>query len=261
MKLSLTSLFLIPLISLTVFANGQRHTWEKRKPSALEIPELNVKIPEQILRYRGYTVSYNSSTRLPNWVAYELTRAEAAGTFPRDSHFYVDSTVVGPQADNDDYRRSGWDKGHMAPAGDMKWSSHAMYESCYFTNICPQNPNLNGGDWRLLEEKCRVLVQQFETLYIACGPIIGQAKNGTLGAHNVVIPDAYYKVLLYARGFDYQGIGFVFLNKAGHKALQHYAVPIDTVEELTGIDFFVALPNATERKVEAVYDLEGWGLR
>lgn len=212
----------------------------------------------QIIEHKGYTVSYNKDTRLPNWVAYELTDAEVAGACKRDGRFYLDPDANGPQANYEDYRNSGWDKGHIAPAGDMKWDEQAMFESCYFTNVCPQNHNLNGGDWRSLEERCRDYARRFGSVYIAAGPVVGDAKNGTIGYNKVVIPDGFYKVLLVHVDGGYQGVGFYFENKAGHKPLSTYAMSIDELEALTGIDFFFSLPDWVETKVESTYSKDFW---
>ena len=214
-----------------------------------------------LLEYSGFTVSFNTQTKLPNWVAYELTAAETEGTVKRNNNYYPDPELKEKQADNNDYRNSGWDRGHMAPAGDMKWSEQAMLESCYFTNMCPQNKNLNGGDWRSLEERCRAWAQKYGEIQIVCGPIIGEMKNGTLGENKVVIPDAFYKVLLVKIAEEYEGIGFVFENKAGHRKLGEYAMSIDSVEQITGLDFFHELPNRIEKKVEADYHKEVWAIQ
>lgn len=229
-------------------------------PRLLEIP-IAAGVQEQIIEHVGYTVSFNSQTRLPNWVAYELTYAEANGTFPRDKRFNQDPYVRGMQADNDDYKNSGWDKGHMCPAGDAKWSKQAMSDSFYFTNICPQNPNLNGGDWKDLEEKCRAITQFYGKVYIVCGAIVGDAINGTLGYNRVTIPDAFYKVLLVETSKGYEGIGFYFENKAGQKSLGNYARSIDYIEQITNIDFFPALPDNIETDVESKYNLSVWHIR
>ncbi len=227
----------------------------------LEIPKLLNPQDEQLLDYIGYSVSYNRKTRLPNWVAWELTREEALGTVPRKNDFRRDPRVRGAQADICDYKKSGWDRGHMAPAGDMKWSKQAMSESFYFTNMCPQNPNLNGGDWKDLEEKCRTLATKvFDNIYIVCGPIVGNAKCGTIGPNKVVIPDAFYKVLLTDIAGEYQTIGFVFKNQPGNKNLGDYAYTVDEIELITGCDFFEALPDSIESLIESDYNLIFWGL-
>lgn len=227
----------------------------------VEIPALQKGVPSQILQYKGYTVSYNKDTRLPNWVAYELTAGEAEGEHPRKDKFRQDPQVNGPQADKDDYRNSGWDRGHMAPAADFKWSAEAMDESYYFTNICPQNTQLNTGDWKELEEQCRKWALKYGNIYIACGPIILGNEHGRLGANQVVIPDKFYKVLLVKIDREYHGTGFIFHNPPKRKSkisgkppvkrpLESYAVTIDEVEHITGIDFFPTLPAATQNRVE-----------
>ena len=121
----------------------------------LETPVSLVPRQEQIIRHSGYTVSYNKDLKIPNWVSYELTRKETKGKEKRGNRFIADPLVTGPIATNADYTRSGYDKGHMAPAADMKWSPEAMKESFYFSNMCPQHPQLNRRGWKNLEEKIR----------------------------------------------------------------------------------------------------------
>lgn len=224
----------------------------------VEIPRIMDSRPSQVIWHKGYVVSFNTDTRLPNWVAYELTHVEAVGTCKRNGRFFADPEVKGRQATYDDYRNTGWDKGHIAPAGDMKWDDQAMLESCYFTNVCPQNHNLNGGVWRSLEEKCRDYACRYESVYIAAGPIVGEARNGTIGDNQVVIPDAFYKVLLVCVNGQYEGIGFYFENVAGHKPMKSYAMTIDEIEALTHIDFFFSLPDKIEDEVEARINDEIW---
>jgi len=176
---------------------------------SIEIPRITDNCDSQIISHTGYTVSYNKSTRLPNWVAYELT--------------------------NED-----------------------MMESGYFTNVCPQNHNLNGGDWRSLEEKCRDLARRYGSVYIVAGPVVGEAKNGCLGANLVAIPDGFFKVLMIYHNEAYEGVGFYFENVAGHKPLRVYVKTIDEIEALTGIDFFYALPDKLEEEVERTVNEEIW---
>ncbi len=228
---------------------------------SLEIPQIITSREEQIIMHKGYTVSYNECTRVANWVAYELTVEEVQGTVPRGKKFTQDPLARGRQADNDDYRNSGWDRGHMCPAGDMKWDKQAMDESFYFTNICPQHPNLNGGDWKDLEEKCRELALLYQRVYIVCGAIVGNAINGTIGYNKVTIPDAFYKVLLVKTNTEFEGIGFIFENNSGGKPLSKYARSIDEVEATTGMDFFHALPNDIEDNVESNYNLRIWHIK
>jgi endonuclease G len=148
----------------------------------------------------------------------------------------------------------------MAPAGDMKWSEQAMNESFYLSNICPQNHNLNGGDWKALEEHLRTMATQYEKVYIACGPIVS-AKPKTIGTSNqIAVPDAFFKAILRKNGESWSAIGFMMPNVAGHKPLNKYAMSIDEIEIITDIDFFVALPDSIEEKIESVYNLKDWDL-
>ena len=215
---------------------------------------------EKIINHLGYTVSFNSLNKIPYWVAYELTKEEADGTVKRDNGFYPDPELpLAMQATFDDYRNDNmWDKGHMAPAGHMKWDERAMRESCYFTNICPQNRNLNNGDWKSLEEKCKSWAIKYGSIHVICGPIIGSMKNGTLGVGKVVIPDAFFKVILAKSVDKYEGIGFVFDNKAGHRNLSEYAMSIDNVESITGLDFFGYLPDKIENEMESYFSKDVW---
>ncbi|MBQ7773060.1 MAG: DNA/RNA non-specific endonuclease [Bacteroidales bacterium] len=234
---------------------------KQNAPARLEIPRMQKDAPSQILEYTGHTLSYNSKTRLPNWVAYELTRREAQGDNPRKDKFARDPKANGPQGDKEDYRNSGWDRGHMAPAGDMKWSTRAMDESYYFTNICPQNHELNTGDWKELEEKCRNWAEKLGSIHIVCGPIITDNTHGTLGANKIVIPDKFFKVLLTQKDGKWQGAGFIFHNPPKrnsrlstkppvNRPLEEYLVTIDEVEAITGLDFFHKLPDSVEKEVE-----------
>ena len=116
--------------------------------------------PEQIIHHIGYTVSWNPVFLVPNWVAYELTADELIGSEERTNHFKPDPLVEGDPVVTRDYSNSGYDRGHMAPAADMRWSAQAMRESFYMTNICPQNHNLNAGDWKALEERVRDMAEQ-----------------------------------------------------------------------------------------------------
>lgn len=119
----------------------------------LEIPVSLIPRQEQIIHHKGYTVSYNKDLKIPNWVSYELTRQETKGKEKRSDNFIADPLVKGAIATNADYARSGYDKGHMAPAADMKWSPEVMKESFYFSNMCPQHPQLNRRGWKIWKKK------------------------------------------------------------------------------------------------------------
>lgn len=225
----------------------------------LEIPAPITNKDEQIIRHTGYTVSYNQTWRLPNWVAYELTREETKGTATRTNKFIVDPSVKGVSATNQDYSRSGFDRGHMAPAGDMKWSSTVMKESFYFSNMCPQVPALNRGRWKDLEEQVREWAVEDSALVIVCGPLVDK-KDSAIGHNRVAVPHAFFKVVLAPYVSSPRAIGFIFRNEKDTSPLRSYAVSVDSVESLSGMDFFPALPDDLERKVEAQYNPSDWGI-
>lgn len=228
-------------------------------PVNTEIPRLKEKRQEQVIKHEGYTVSYNSEYRIANWVAYELTGQEAKSKkTERSNKFVPDPQVKGATAVNEDYTRTGYDRGHLAPAGDMKWSAKAMRESFYLSNICPQKPKLNRGIWKELEEQCRLWALDNGSLLIVTGPVItGDMER--LGKNRVAIPRAFYKVLCCRTESGYKGIGFLFENRDyKDNSLKSMAISIDSVEKATGIDFFPSIPDDQEREMEATVDLGSW---
>ena len=168
-------------------------------PPHLELPQ--VQDGEHIIEYEGFVVSYNHTTLVPNWVAYELTASELNGYYDtKSSNFSRDPDLEGRQASREDYSHSGWDKGHMAPKADLRWSEKAYWQSHYFPNICPQNHDLNRYDWNSLEKQVRRLAQRYDTVWVVCGPIFEKHEFGTIGNAKVQVPDYFFKALLIADG-------------------------------------------------------------
>ena len=219
------------------------------------LPELLGKKRSQLIRHKGYVVDYNSQTKQPNWVAWTLTPERFEEVAGRSDKFLPDPEVADPVT-TDDYKHSGYDRGHICPAADNKWDKQAMQESFYMTNICPQNHNLNGGDWKELEEACRDWTMEYGQLYVVGGPVFEGVPHKHIGDSRVAVPDAFFKVVLCLS--PSKAIGFVFANKAGSRPLRTYACTVDEVEQLTGIDFFLALPDSLEQAVEATCDFSGW---
>ena len=224
----------------------------------LETPRLETPSPETLIKHEGFAISYNASRCIPNWVAYELTKSETYGDVERTDYFDVDPSITGRQAKFGDYSHTGFDRGHMAPAGDMKWSKEAMDACFYLTNICPQNHALNKGDWNDLEIKCRQLARRYGRAWIVTGPIVTSKEPKTIGSHHVVVPDAFFKAILVPNGSSYAAIAFVMDNAPGDGDIMNDVISIDSLENLTGIDFFYALPDEVEDVVEADYKLSIW---
>lgn len=224
-----------------------------------ELPATRQGSGEQILRRKGYTVSYNSETKLPNWVAWHLMADHTDGPYKRKGvSFAEDEEVATPRATLDDYRSSGYDRGHMCPSGDCRWSEKAQLESFLLTNVCPQIHGLNAGDWNEMEMQCRRWADAYGDLYIVCGPVLySKSRHKTIGHHKVVVPEAFFKVVLRT-GKDTAAIGFIYKNESGNRPKSYYVNSVDEVERITGYDFFSTLPDETERRVEAEANLDAW---
>lgn len=236
---------------------------EQTEIENLEIPQSKQTNNEIILHHKGYSVGYNTENLLPNWVAWELYKEKLTEDASRYKKFLPDPDLPKEYAiTTHEYTHSGWNRGHMCPAADNKWDADAMKESFYTTNICPQNENLNKGDWNDLEEACREWAMT-ESVYIVCGPVLyKEPVYGFIGKEfEIRVPEAFYKVVL--KGIESgnpQAIGFIFKNQSGNNKLYKYVNTIDEVERITGIDFFPALDDEIETQVEAKYDLEQWEL-
>ena len=215
-----------------------------------------------IIEYSGYIVSYDEASRIPLWVAYELTAEETYGTASRDGKdFRPDENENAIQADDYDFRGSGWTRGHMAPAGDFQWDDLAMWDTFNYTNCCPQDEKLNNGSWNTLENRVRNWARQFGSVFVVTGPIIGQNQGGRIGPHRVVVPDAFFKAILAYSNESYHGIAFVMFNNSTTQRLSDSYLSINDLEEITDIDFFPELDDSIEEDVEGVADLKFWRIQ
>ena len=206
--------------------------------------------PEQILHRKGFTISYNNETRNPNWVAWHLTEGHTKGPHQRKQEVFTeDSEVKTPRATN---------SGHMCPAGDNKWDKDAMRESFLFTNVCPQNHGLNKYEWNDLEILCREWAREYGAIDIVCGPIYGDMMDRkTIGRSKVWVPEAFFKVILCRKG-NPKAIGFIYRNEGVKQTMEEAVRTVDEIEALTGIDFFPALDDQVEDRVEARARLSDW---
>ena len=215
----------------------------------------------EVLTSEAMTVYFNPKYHIPNCVIYELTETEVTisdspGAEKRKNYNYDKDPSTRNSPEHWDYRGSGYDRGHMAPAMDMKWSPAAMRQCFYMTNMCPQDHDLNGGAWRLLEEKIHRWGKRDKRLIVATGPIMGKSVKTTGKSCAVAIPDAFYKVV-YAPEQG-RAIGFIYPNEPVSGSFKKRAVTIDEVERLTGLDFFPALPDNVENVLESHANPDHW---
>ncbi len=207
-------------------------------------------LPQRALvHHAAYSLDYNEEQEQSYWVFYELTREELGGAYTRSNNFRADPLVTTGSAGADDYKYSGYDRGHLAPAADMTFSSQAMLESFYMSNMSPQDPSFNRGIWKQLEEQVRAWAYDDGSLYVVSGPLFLEG-SGRLPS-GVGIPSHFYKIVLDWDGKEVRSIAFLFPNAKGSGGLSAYEVSIDRLEVLSGLDFFSVLDDAIEAEVEA----------
>lgn len=201
----------------------------------------------------GYALSHNGQHKVPDWVAYRLTREQLlSGNVPRSDDFRPDPDLEpGERSELKDYKGSGFDRGHMAPAGAMKWSERVMSESFLLSNMAPQvGPGFNRGIWKALEEKVREWAVNRGELYVVTGPIHDGTGSSTIGANQVRVPTHFYKII-----FDpvrVEAIAFILPNKKNPVSqLSTFITSVDAVEARTGLDFLAEIEDTVENLIEA----------
>lgn len=238
---------------------NENGTWyyENIRLYSLEIPKAD---EDQITHHKGFSLQYSEPHEQPLWVAYELTKEETKSKYRRTNRFREDPAITSKTANNKDYSKSGYDRGHLAPASDMGWSKQTMAESFYYSNISPQKPGFNRGVWKKLETQVREWAKEYQSIYVATGPVLNEGLK-VMGVNKVSVPDSYYKVILLVddqNKSESQAIGFVMKNKKSKSSLRSFATTIDEVEQQTGLDFFYHLPNNLEEKIESNLCLDCW---
>lgn len=211
----------------------------------------------QNIRHLAYETCYNYEWYIPNWVAYILTKDELNAVVDREGAFVPDPLAKGEKMNTNQYTNSGYDRGHMAPAADFKWNATAMEECMYLSNICPQAPSLNRGRWLTLENKVRDWAEAYDSVLVVVGPVV-KAEHSTIGTMGVVVPDSFFKIVVRMDGEAYKAACFLMPNEKCPDDIFNYCVTIDSVEVLTGHDFFYTLPDDVEAKMESVTDSEVW---
>lgn len=211
----------------------------------------------QIVKHTGYVLQYSEPDEQPRWVMYLLTRNRLRDChIKRKNNFKEDPEVNTGSALPMDYSKSGYDKGHLCPAADMEWSENTMEESFYMSNMSPQVPSFNRGIWKELEEKVRDWALNNDSLVIITGPVL-QGNLQSIGRKNKVsVPLFYYKVIADVSIPDFKIIAFIMRNENSGESIFDFAVPADSVERLTGIDFFPDIPGVEE--LEKKVDLSLW---
>lgn len=213
---------------------------------------------DAIVEHQFYTLAYNEKTEQATWIAYSLSAENLKNAqFKRKDNFRSDPDVSTESASPTDYAKSGYDRGHLAPAADFTWTKEGLDESFYMSNMSPQVPGFNRGIWKNLEEQVRIWAKENHKLYIVTGPVV-QKRADKIGKNKVSVPQYYYKAILDIQEPELKGIGFLMKNEKSSKDIMEFAMSIDDLEEFTGLDFFPLIPDDLERKLESTLNKNAW---
>ena len=206
----------------------------------------------------GYALGYIEYHEQPAWVIYIMTQTEATTKVAkRTNKFRSDPEIPTGSATTGDYRRSGYDRGHLAPAADMAFSGQTMADSFFMSNMSPQKPAFNRGIWKELEALVRYFAITERKIVVVTGPILPKKKSVTIGTNQVTVPTHYYKVI-----FDLtppqKMIGFILPNEGSDEPLATFAVTVDAVEKATGLDFFSKVPKEEQERLERTISTKAW---
>ena len=208
----------------------------------------------EIVNHTYFSLSYSEQHEQSEWVFYEIKKERILGLVNRTDDFRIDDKISSKSATLSDYRRSGYDRGHLAPAADFSFNTIAMSESFYMSNMSPQSPYFNRGIWKNLESLVRNWAVN-SSIYVVTGPVLDDCST-TIGENNVCVPESYYKVIY--NSLEQKMIAFVLLNEKGEYNLSHYVTSVDYVESITGIDFFPVLEEKLENELESEVNKENW---
>lgn len=235
-------------------ANNNHEVWSTLFD--VGFPIISDTIPCKLLERYCYSVSYNAHTRQPNWVMWQLTNEHVMQRKEGVWNEYREDTELSSEIRStlDDYASSGYDRGHMCPGGDCNWDDIGRDETFVLSNMCPQNPNLNRGDWKEIEMACRKWAKKYGNIYIVCGPIfLKSQQHERIGPNQIPVPEAFFKVVLYPKSPTPKGIGFICRNTDGNRKKDFYVNSIRQVERVTGYQFF---PNLNDSIKSIVYDMD-----
>lgn len=215
-------------------------------------PNFSLPLPiaeHQIIERPFYTLSYNNKHEQANWVACKMFPFPDSLSVKRKDAFRPDPLVKGGSASLEDYKKSGYDRGHLAPAKAMSFSKESMKESFYMSNMSPQVPMFNRGIWRFLEAQVYTWSKESDSLYVVTGPVLNN-PIGTIGENQVSIPRSYYKTIVRFNHGNVTGIGFLLENKKSKESYFDFATSIDSIEQVTGIDFYRLFPAELQNRIE-----------
>ncbi len=211
----------------------------------------------QIVHHEGYSLSYSEPHEQAEWVAYELKKTHLSNTNFKRPYFEIDNAVKTKAAHWRNYKKSGYDRGHLCPAGDRKYSKAAHDETFLTSNVSPQIHAFNAGIWNRLEQKTRYWARKYDGVFVVSGGVL-KGNMKTIGEEKVSVPNQFYKVIIDNNSGKTKLLAFLLPHKESNKPLYEYVVSVDKIEALTGIDFFPELDDAKEKRLEASNSYKNW---
>ncbi len=210
-----------------------------------------------IAAHDHFILSYNEPFEQAEWVAYMLKKEHLTYEDRKRPYFIEDPKVKTKSADWRNYKGSGYDRGHLCPAGDRRFSEYAYKETFYTSNISPQDRDFNAGIWNRLEMQVRRWAKRYGEVFVVTGGVLEEGLE-EIGEEDVDVPKYYYKIIAKGDMDDLEVLAFLMPSSESSKALQAFLVPIDEVERMTGLDFFEKLPDGIEAKLESTTTVAGW---
>ena len=211
----------------------------------------------QVVHHEGYSLSYSEPHEQAEWVAYELKKSHLINSNFKRPYFEVDNAVKTGAADWRNYKNSGYDRGHLCPAGDRSYNKFVHDETFLTSNISPQEHEFNSGIWNTLEQKVRYWASKYDGVFVVTGGVL-KGKMKTIGNEKVAVPNQFYKVLIDTSSGKVKMIAFLIPHENSNKPLYEFVVSVDSIEKLTGIDFFPQLEDSLENRLEASSSYKDW---
>jgi endonuclease G len=231
----------------TAYLHNYVTTYEKKKPNTI------------VLEHDCITIGYDLEAKQATWVAYTLKKSDLEGNVKRNDNFKTDPKLTENQSANDeDYYKSEFDRGHLAPAADMTVSQNCMNQSFYYSNISPQLPGHNRGVWKRLESDVRDWAIKYDSVVIITGAIVDKENDERLGDSRVCIPKLCYKALLIKKDSELYTIGFVVANESSNEEINSFSITIDDLEDQTELDFFPTISKKEQAQIESKIDYDIW---
>lgn len=262
-QLALGLVLITILVLLLIYIQSNKNQsksvdYEPKRKGGIVITEDLFLVSDSLVKHTYFSLSYNEKYEQSNFVVYLLTsnRMLQKSAYSRKNDFRIDPLVKTGSSELKDYRKSGFDRGHLCPAGDMGFSEIAMSESFFMSNMSPQHPSFNRGAWKVLEEWVRQKVVDNDSIIVYTGPVLNDDITQFIGPNKVGVPKHYFKALFSIS--EQKGIAFILENKKSSNGMRSTAIKIDSLEKIIKINLFSSLPDEIENKIESQNDFDDW---